>query len=161
HVVPVRVLRGFPDPRPPATRRQSLDHARRVLEHPAAVDRGGAGLDRGRVRPPAMVDQRGAARASVRVIGVGERDLVQPLRLRALLRRAPRGRDVPDGQVRAPRAIEPAHGALSLRRGRQAMIYLFDYETLKLIWWLLVGTLLVGFALTDGFDLGVGTLLPF
>ena len=36
-----------------------------------------------------------------------------------------------------------------------------DYETLKLIWWLFVGVLLIGFALLDGFDLGVGTLLPF
>jgi len=41
------------------------------------------------------------------------------------------------------------------------MIYVFDYATLKLIWWLLVGVLLVGFAILDGFDLGVGTLLPF
>lgn len=41
------------------------------------------------------------------------------------------------------------------------MIYLFDYATLKLIWWLFVGVLLVGFAILDGFDLGVGTLLPF
>ena len=31
---------------------------------------------------------------------------------------------------------------------------MFDYETLKLIWWVLVGVLLIGFALTDGFDLG-------
>lgn len=38
---------------------------------------------------------------------------------------------------------------------------LFDYETLKIIWWLFVGVLLIGFAITDGFDLGVGTLLPF
>jgi len=38
---------------------------------------------------------------------------------------------------------------------------IFDYETLKLIWWLFVGVLLIGFALMDGFDLGVGTLLPF
>ena len=38
---------------------------------------------------------------------------------------------------------------------------IFDYETLKIIWWLLVGALLIGFAVTDGFDLGVGTLLPF
>jgi cytochrome d ubiquinol oxidase subunit II len=36
-----------------------------------------------------------------------------------------------------------------------------DYETLKLIWWLLVGVLLVGFAVMDGHDMGVGTLLPF
>jgi cytochrome d ubiquinol oxidase subunit II len=38
---------------------------------------------------------------------------------------------------------------------------IFDYETLKVIWWLFVGVLLVGFAVTDGFDMGVGTLLPF
>ena len=38
---------------------------------------------------------------------------------------------------------------------------MLDYETLKLIWWLLVGVLLVGFAIMDGHDMGVGTLLPF
>ena len=36
-----------------------------------------------------------------------------------------------------------------------------DYETLRLIWWLLLGVLLISFALTDGYDLGVATLLPF
>ena len=34
-------------------------------------------------------------------------------------------------------------------------------STLKIIWWLLVGVLLVGFAIMDGHDMGVGTLLPF
>lgn len=38
---------------------------------------------------------------------------------------------------------------------------LFDYMTLKLIWWDLVGVLLIGFAIMDGHDMGVGTLLPF
>lgn len=38
---------------------------------------------------------------------------------------------------------------------------LFDYETLKVIWWLLVGVLLIGFAIMDGHDMGVCTLLPF
>jgi len=38
---------------------------------------------------------------------------------------------------------------------------MFDYEILKLIWWLLVGALLVGFAVMDGHDMGMGTLLPF
>ena len=38
---------------------------------------------------------------------------------------------------------------------------LIDYETLRLIWWLLLGVLLIAFATTGGFDLGVGTLLPF
>lgn len=35
-----------------------------------------------------------------------------------------------------------------------------DYETLRLIWWALIGVLLIGFALTDGFDLGAMALLP-
>lgn len=36
-----------------------------------------------------------------------------------------------------------------------------DFELLRVVWWLLLGVLLTGFALTDGFDLGVGALLPF
>jgi len=36
-----------------------------------------------------------------------------------------------------------------------------DYETLRLIWWALLGILLIGFAVTDGYDLGAGILLPF
>src|SRR5258708_851914 len=39
--------------------------------------------------------------------------------------------------------------------------YLFDYTTLRLVWWGLLGVLLIGFAVTDGFDMGVGALLPF
>lgn len=38
---------------------------------------------------------------------------------------------------------------------------LLDYETLRIIWWVLLGVLLIGFAAMDGFDLGVGMLLPF
>jgi len=38
---------------------------------------------------------------------------------------------------------------------------ILDYETLKFVWWILVGVLLIGFAVTDGMDMGVGTLLPF
>jgi len=38
---------------------------------------------------------------------------------------------------------------------------MFDYETLRILWWGLMGVLLIAFALTDGFDLGVATLLPF
>jgi len=41
------------------------------------------------------------------------------------------------------------------------MPFLFDYFTLKIIWWLFVCVLLIGFALLDGFDLGVGIMLPF
>jgi cytochrome bd ubiquinol oxidase subunit II len=38
---------------------------------------------------------------------------------------------------------------------------LLDYETLRVIWWALLGVLLIAFAVTGGFDLGVGILLPF
>jgi len=38
---------------------------------------------------------------------------------------------------------------------------MLDYPTLKIIWWLLIGVLLIGFAIMDGHDMGVGTLLPF
>ncbi|WP_139974246.1 MULTISPECIES: cytochrome d ubiquinol oxidase subunit II [Brucella/Ochrobactrum group] len=37
---------------------------------------------------------------------------------------------------------------------------LLDYETLRLIWWVLLGVLLIGFAAMDGFDLGVDILMP-
>ena len=36
-----------------------------------------------------------------------------------------------------------------------------DYETLRLIWWVLLGVLLIGFAVMDGFDLGVAIWLPW
>src|SRR5690606_24277697 len=35
-----------------------------------------------------------------------------------------------------------------------------DYGTLRLVWWLLLGVLLIGFAVMDGFDLGIAALLP-
>ena len=36
-----------------------------------------------------------------------------------------------------------------------------EYEILRLIWWALLGILLIGFAIMDGFDLGTAALLPF
>jgi cytochrome d ubiquinol oxidase subunit II len=38
---------------------------------------------------------------------------------------------------------------------------MFDYEILRLIWWVLLGVLLIGFAVMDGFDFGTAALLPF
>jgi cytochrome bd ubiquinol oxidase subunit II len=38
---------------------------------------------------------------------------------------------------------------------------MFDYESMRLVWWALLGILLIGFAVMDGFDLGAGMLLPF
>jgi len=40
-------------------------------------------------------------------------------------------------------------------------MHFLDLEMLRVIWWALLGVLLIGFALTDGFDLGVTALLPF
>lgn len=37
---------------------------------------------------------------------------------------------------------------------------MFDYETLRLLTWAIVGMLLIGFIITDGFDMGVAALLP-
>ncbi len=36
-----------------------------------------------------------------------------------------------------------------------------DYESLRIIWWLILGVLLTGFAVMDGFDLGVAMCLPW
>ncbi|HZF16300.1 MAG TPA: cytochrome d ubiquinol oxidase subunit II [Steroidobacteraceae bacterium] len=36
-----------------------------------------------------------------------------------------------------------------------------DYETLRFIWWALLGALLIGFVVMDGFDLGLGAIFRF
>jgi cytochrome d ubiquinol oxidase subunit II len=38
---------------------------------------------------------------------------------------------------------------------------MLDYETLRVIWWLILGVLLIGFAVSDGFDMGVGAIFRF
>lgn len=38
---------------------------------------------------------------------------------------------------------------------------MFDLETLRVIWWILLGVLLIGFAVTDGFDIGIAVLFPW
>src|SRR3990167_8873882 len=37
---------------------------------------------------------------------------------------------------------------------------MLDIEVLRVIWWVLIGVLLMGFAVTDGFDLGAAILFP-
>lgn len=37
----------------------------------------------------------------------------------------------------------------------------FDYAALRVIWWLILGVLLMGFAITDGFDLGLGASFTY
>jgi cytochrome bd ubiquinol oxidase subunit II len=38
---------------------------------------------------------------------------------------------------------------------------MLNYETLRVIWWLILGVLLIGFAVTDGFDMGVCAIFRF
>ncbi len=45
-----------------------------------------------------------------------------------------------------------------MRRHERAAM---SYETLRVIWWLILGVLLMGFAITDGFDLGLGASFTF
>ncbi|MEC4746997.1 cytochrome d ubiquinol oxidase subunit II [Methylomicrobium sp. Wu6] len=38
---------------------------------------------------------------------------------------------------------------------------MFDFETLRILWWTILVFLVCGFAVLDGFDFGIGILLPF
>jgi cytochrome d ubiquinol oxidase subunit II len=38
---------------------------------------------------------------------------------------------------------------------------MIDYETIRVIWWLFTGVVAIGFTVTEGFDFGIGALLPF
>lgn len=38
---------------------------------------------------------------------------------------------------------------------------MFDYETIRLIWWLFIGIVAIAFVITEWFDFGICTLLPF
>src|SRR5450631_4828112 len=50
---------------------------------------------------------------------------------------------------------------MDLAIGRIRRVPLPDYDTLRVIWWALLGALLIGFAIMDGFDLGVGIIFRF
>lgn len=39
------------------------------------------------------------------------------------------------------------------------MSFLLEYDSLRVIWWILICVLLIGLVITDGFDLGVGALV--
>ena len=158
-LVPVRLRRGVPRARAAPARAQPLGDEARAVEHSAAVDRRRVGwivAEYGR-QPwtiseilPTICRCRRSRRA----------DRVQPGRLHRVLHGAARRRALPHVQVHAARPVVARHRALP-RRGGEVMIYVFDYATLKVIWWAVVGVLLVGFAILDGWDLGVGMLLPY
>jgi cytochrome bd ubiquinol oxidase subunit II len=45
--------------------------------------------------------------------------------------------------------------------GRIEGLPMLNYETLRVVWWLILGLLLIGFAVTDGFDMGVCAIFRF
>jgi cytochrome d ubiquinol oxidase subunit II len=47
------------------------------------------------------------------------------------------------------------------RRPTDLDALMLTYETLRFIWWLILGVLLMGFAVTDGFDMGVCAIFKF
>jgi hypothetical protein len=65
----------------------------------------------------------------------------------------------PNGTAMAMAGAGPAPATAPAKQEETDMI--LDFETLKFVWWVLVGVLFIGFAVTDGMDMGVGTLLPF
>lgn len=59
---------------------------------------------------------------------------------------------------RRPSGSVSTHGG---RRGSTPEFVMFDYDLLRVSWWLLLGLLLVGFAALDGIVLGLGTIFRF
>src|ERR1700729_1637953 len=62
------------------------------------------------------------------------------------------------GSAIGHRSGRPSPPPTRIERGVPAVP---DYATLRLIWWLILGVLLIGFAVMDGFDLGVGATFRF
>src|ERR1700739_794211 len=52
-------------------------------------------------------------------------------------------------------------GSPPRREGGSVMHVPVDFEVLRVIWWLFLGVLLIGFAIMDGYDLGVAMRLPY
>ena len=67
----------------------------------------------------------------------------------------------PARRTAATRRSQPTSGSSPPNSRNARRLTMIDYETLRLIWWALLGVLLIGFAIMDGFDLGIGMLLPF
>ena len=139
----------------------------RAAQPAAAVDCRRTRLDRRRSRPAALGHRRRAAdvlavssltatNVWITLIGFvvfySSLAVVDVFLMVRTIRSGPRGRK----QRRPP---PPAVGDLARRRIRRSTM--FDYEIMRLIWWALLGVLLIGFAVFDGFDLGAAALLPY
>src|SRR6185436_20003574 len=144
----------------PRARQTGVVPAAGALQPAAALGRRGARLDRRRVRPPAVGDRRRAADGARRLVGLGRASRDQPGRLRRVLHGAAGRRRHHDEEIHRARARRPRHVAQQAGDaavdgdGRLTGGPMLDYETLRIIWWLLLGVVIAGFAMTDGYDLG-------
>src|SRR5206468_5819342 len=80
-----------------------------AVEHSAAVARRRAGLDRRRIRPATVGDQRGAADPPGGVLGLDWTAVLQPGWIRPFLHGVADRRALPDVQIRARGPVEPGH----------------------------------------------------
>src|SRR5450631_606436 len=132
------------------------------------MDRRRTRLDRRRIWPATLGDRWRASHFPWRVAHRSWKHLAFAPRLCHLLHGSADGRYFSDGAHDPPRTRWLgilAHNGRALARceyrpglARRTML---DYEALRVIWWLLLGVLLIGFAITDGFDLGVGATFRF
>ena len=133
----------------------------------AAVDRRRARLDRRRVRPPALDDRGRAADvpSASPSLGVVAGVCITLVGFVVVLLGAAGRRGVADASSTS--ALGPARRRLTRTRRRALSAMAAEeqrhdpHESHRLrnpalIWWVLLGVLLIGFAVTDGFDLGVG-----
>ena len=141
----------------PHARDEAVAAMGRRRDDPAAVCRGARRLGAHRGRPTAVDRVRPAQDRGCQLAErVDDDDRVQPRRLRAALRRA-------RGGGRDPHASLRARGSARGRRRRRRVRapggeLLMDLET---FWFVLIAVLWAGYFVLEGFDFGVGMLLPF
>src|ERR1039457_1157830 len=140
-------------------------------EFAAAVGCRGTRLDRRRIRSPALGRRRCTTHICRGIAHRRRQHLDVAAGLRRVLRRARGRRCVSHHAHDTSRTGWPGllADSKSFVAGADLMdapasiagATLIDYASLRVIWWLLLGVLLIGFAIMDGFDLGVGATFRF
>ena len=132
-----------------------------VLTLAAAMDCRGARLDRGGIWPPALGDRRRAADGAWRVVDGMPAMSCSVLWVCAVLFGASRRRSLSARESISGSDLTLSAAAHSADVRLPRSNAMLDYETLRVIWWALLGILLIGFAIMDGFDLGTARSCPF
>src|ERR1017187_9981544 len=120
------------------------------------MDRRRTGVDCRRVWSATMGDCGRPSNLDGGVFHRSRKRSVQSGRICSVLFRTPDRRFVSSEKIYSSRARKRFGPTRADGRGGGGVISMMDYETLRLIWWALLGILLIGFAVMDGFDLGLG-----